>query len=366
MMRLLDRYVIRQLSVTTLYALLALLSLYLFFDVMSEISDVGDGHYTSGKMLQYVLMLAPGHAYELMPLAVLIGGLVALSQLAGNSELTVIKTSGISIGRIIAMLLQFGMLFAVLTVLLGEWIVPLSGQKAKQFKLNATQNMVGAGSESGIWIKQGHDIINVFAMLPDATLLGVTIYRHNDAFQLVETMVAQEGKVDSANNAPSSTATTWHLHHVLRTELLADHTEAKYTNKLDWPVAINKQLLNVLLIEPEQMSVSALYTYIQHLKSNHQQTARYELAGWRKLVYPIACLVMALVALAFTPQQNRRGNMGLKLFLGICLGLTFHFAGRLFGFTSQLYGVPPLIAAVLPTVLFFVLAIVLIRRQERR
>lgn len=366
MMRLLNRYVIRQLSVTTIYALLALLSLYSFFDVISEISDVGDGRYTSGKMLQYVLMLVPGHAYELMPLAVLIGSLVALSQLAGHNELTVIKTSGISLRRIITMLLQFGLVFAVLTVLLGEWIVPISGQRAKQFKLNATQNMVSAGSGSGLWIKQGHDIINVFAMLPDATLLGVTIYRHNDAFQLVETMVAQEGKVDSSNNASSSAATTWHLHYVLRTELLADHTRARYTSKLDWPVAINQQLLSVLLVEPEQMSIGALHTYVQHLKENHQQTARYELAGWRKLVYPVACLVMALVALAFTPQQNRHGNMGLKLFLGICLGLTFHFAGRLFGFTSQLYGVPPLIAAVLPTVLFFVLAMVLIHRQEQR
>ena len=83
-------------------------------------------------------------------------------------------------------------------------------------------------------------------------------------------------------------------------------------------------------------------------------------------MYPIAVLVMALVALAFTPQSTRHGNMGLKLFFGICLGLAFHFAGRLFGFTSQLYGVPPIIAAILPTLLFALLAVYLIRKQEKR
>ena len=83
-------------------------------------------------------------------------------------------------------------------------------------------------------------------------------------------------------------------------------------------------------------------------------------------MYPVAAMIMALVALSFTPQSTRHGNMGLKLFFGICLGLAFHFAGRLFGFTSQLYNVPPFIAAVLPTLLFGLLGVYLIRRQERR
>ena len=98
------------------------------------------------------------------------------------------------------------------------------------------------------------------------------------------------------------------------------------------------------------MSVGELTTYIDHLEKNNQNTQVYAIAWWRKLVYPVAAWVMALVAFAFTPQTTRHGNMGLKLFGGICLGLLFHFAGRLFGFTSQLYGVPPFLAGALPTV----------------
>lgn len=362
-MRLLNRYVIRQLTISTLYTLLALLSLYAFFDVMGEVSRVGKGHYTTLAMLQYVLLLVPSHAYELMPLAVLVGALVCLSQMVNHSELVVIKTSGISLASIIGMLLQFGLIFAVLTVLIGEFVIPSSGPYAEQFRLNARQKTVSSG-KSGIWLKQGQDIINVADMLPDGTLKNIHIYRHDAQFHLTETLHADKATLNL--NAQEGQSSPWHMKNVMQTKLLAEHTQISHTQQLDWPVSINQQLLNVLLIEPEQMSINELSTYIEHLKSNHQQTKRYELAWWRKLAYPLACLVMALVALAFTPQQGRRGNMGLKLFAGICLGLCFHYAGRLFGFTSQLYGVPVVIAAFLPSILFLLLAIALIRQQEKR
>ncbi|MDF7676628.1 LPS export ABC transporter permease LptG [Neisseriaceae bacterium ESL0693] len=362
-MRLLNRYVIRQLTISTVYTLLALISLYAFFDVMGEINHVGDGSYSTLKMLQYVLLLVPGHAYELMPLAVLVGALVCLSQMVNHSELVVIKTSGISLANIISMLLQFGLIFAVLAILIGEFVVPNSGSYAEQFRLNARQNTISSG-KSGIWLKQGQDIINVADMLPDGTLKNINIYRHDTQFHLSETIHADVATLDLG--ARTQQAAPWHMRNVMRTELLKEHTRISHDARLDWPVSINQQLLNVLLVEPEQMSITELSTYIQHLKDNHQQTKRYELAWWRKLAYPLACLVMALVALAFTPQQGRHGNMGLKLFAGVCLGLCFHFAGRLFGFTSQLYGVPVIIAAFLPTILFLLLAVFLIRQQEKR
>lgn len=361
---ILNRYVVRQLSISTVYALLALSSLYLFFDVMAEMSDVGKGTYNNAKMVQYVLMQVPAHAYELMPLAVLVGGLIAMSQLANHSELTVIKTSGVSVRRIIGMMLQFGTLFAIVTLLLGEWIMPSVGRHAEQFKLNATQNTISAGTKSGIWIKQNHDIINVAEMLPDTSLRHIRIYRMNDAFELIQTIQAEAATVEQGPSEDEPTI--WLLQRAQSTQLSAERTLVEQHPILQWPVAVNHQLLNVLLVKPEQMSMAALGTYIAHLQQNQQQTSRYRLAWWRKLTYPLATLIMALVALAFTPQHTRHGNMGLKLFLGICLGLGFHFAGRLFGFTSQLYHIPPLVAATLPTLLFALLAIALIRRQERR
>ncbi|WP_373741414.1 LPS export ABC transporter permease LptG [Neisseria sp.] len=356
-MKLIPRYLIGQLAVMTVYALLAFLALYSFFVVIDEVGDLGKGSYNGFKMMQYVLMQMPARAYELMPLAVLIGGLIALSQLAAGSELTVMKTSGLSTRKLIGILLKFGLIFAVATALLGEWLAPSLSRQAENMKAAAVNGRISTGT-SGLWLKEQNNIINVREMLPDHTLLGVKIWRHNEQFRLAETAEAERAVLNSDG--------TWRLQNVRRSILADDSVKTETAAEQQWPVKLQSGLLDVLLVEPEQMSVTALTTYIGHLKANRQETGLYEIAWWRKLMYPVAALVMALVALAFTPQNTRHGNMGLKLFGGICLGLLFHFAGRLFGFTSQLYGVPPFIAALLPTAAFAFLGIYLIRRQERR
>ena len=297
---------------------------------------VGEGGYTGIKMMQYVLLQIPDHAYQMMPLAVLIGGLIALSQLASNSEMTVIKTSGMSTKNIIAILLGFGLIFAAATALLGESVAPAANRYAQNLKTTAKNGKISTGAQ-GLWIK---------------------VFRHDQNFKLAESWQA-ESAVIAADGS-------WKLANVRRSILDGDRVRTEKHDGEYWQAGIRSSLLDVLLVNPNQMSLTALTAYIKHLEDNKQQADNYKIEWWRKLMYPVATVVMALVALAFTPQSTRHGNMGLKLFAGICLGLAFHFAGRLFGFTSQLYGVPAFAAAMLPTAAFAAWAVWLIRKQERR
>jgi permease, yjgP/yjgQ family len=356
-MKTIPRYLIRQLSVMSLYAMFALLALYSFFDIVAEAGGIGEGGYTAGKMAQYVLLQIPDHAYQLMPLAVLIGSLLALSRLAANSELTVIKTSGMSTANLLAVFLAFGLIFATGTALLGELAAPAANRYAENLKTTAKNGKISTGAE-GLWIKEQNSIVNVREMLPDQTLRGIKAFRHNDAFQLIESWQA-----DAATVAPDG---TWRLENVRRSILGGERVRTERHERENWQAGIRSGLLDVLLVSPDQMSLAALTAYIAHLEENRQKTDLYRIEWWRKLMYPAATVVMAFVAFAFTPQSARHGNMGLKLFGGICLGLAFHFAGRLFGFTSRLYGIPPFLAAVLPTLLFAAWAVWLIRRHEVR
>ncbi|STZ75618.1 LPS export ABC transporter permease LptG [Bergeriella denitrificans] len=356
-MNLVSRYIIRQMAVMAVYALLAFLALYSFFEIINEAGNLGRGGYNAWTMTQYVLLQMPARAYELMPLGVLIGGLIALSQLAAGSELTVMKASGLSTKKLLLILSQFGLIFAVATAALGEWVAPSLSQRAENLKASAIHGKISTGA-SGLWLKEQNNIINVREMLPDHTLLGIKIWQHNDRYELVEAAEADSAVL----NADGS----WQLENVRRSALSDNQVSVSEQAQLQWPVALKSSLLDVLLVNPDQMSVSELTAYITHLENNRQQTQTYAIAWWRKLMYPVAAWVMALVAFAFTPQNTRHGNMGLKLFGGICLGLAFHFAGRLFGFTSQLYGIPPFLAGILPTAIFALLAVYLIRRQEKR
>lgn len=338
------------------YALLSVLALYSFIDLLSEIGNIGDGNYTGMTAFQYIVMQMPSRAYQLMPLATLIGGLIALSQLSSNSELAVIKTSGLSTRDIIVIILKFSTIFAILTALLGEWLAPELSRRADMLKATAKSGQVAAATD-GVWIKQPESMINVASMLPDNTLVGIKIWRYNANFELTEAVSAEKATVQNGQ---------WLLHNAHSSTISAERVDVAQQPQREWQSNIGTNLLNVLLVKPEQMSFTALTQYITYLKNNQQQTQAYDVAWWNKLIYPIATMVMSLVALAFTPNSGRHSNMGLKLFGGICLGLLFFFTGRLFGFTTQLYGVPAFVSAVLPTAAFAIWAAYLIRKQEAR
>ena len=356
-MSLLTRYLLKRLGAMTVFSLIALLALYVFFDVLQESGDLGKDGYGVGSMLAYVALLIPAHIYELLPLAVLIGGLIALSGLANNSELTVMKASGVSTRRFVKTLLGFGLVFAILTAVLGEWVAPKSQQYAERLK-NHVQNSNGPVGQSGVWIKNDGRYINFGELLPDLSVRNLTVYSHNAEYELSQALHA-----DSAHNIGGN---QWQLKQVAITDLSAKATKTSTQAQATLTLEVDDAVLRALQVQPEQMSLLALGDYIEHLKANHQQSERYEIAWWRKLTYPIAALAMALIALAFTPQATRRTNTTIKLFIGIFVGVGFHFANRFFAFSAQLYNFAPSIAAILPTLLFLIGAIYWIRRQERR
>ncbi|BAK76540.1 permease, YjgP/YjgQ family [Pseudogulbenkiania sp. NH8B] len=358
-MKLIYRYITTQLTVATLYALAALLALYAFFDVIKEVPDLGHGSYGVPQMLLYIALLMPGHAYELMPLVVLIGGMVAMTQLATSSEYTIIRTSGVTLAQVAGVLLRFGIGFAVITGLLGEFGAPFSEKQAERMKLSATKSMVTQEFHSGIWVKDDQNFINVGEMLPDNTLLGVRIYTYDKDYRLVQTRFAERGTYQRPQHV-------WRLEKVKETTLGDKATTTRQLNTLDWHSVIEPSILDVLLVVPEQMSAMDLTTYIEHLRSNEQKTQRYEIALWSKFFYPLACISMALVALAFTPRQRRHAQLGIRLFVGICLGVAFHFVNRLFAHLGLLYDWNAMFAATLPTLLFLLAGITITVRQERR
>ena len=78
------------------------------------------------------------------------------------------------------------------------------------------------------------------------------------------------------------------------------------------------------------MSAWNLYSYSQHLKENRQKALRYEIALWMKVMYPLAVLVMMVLALPFAYFQKRQGGVGARIFTGIMLGIAFYMMNRLF------------------------------------
>jgi lipopolysaccharide export system permease protein len=348
-MKILNRYLTHEVLGSTLFVMSGLLALFAFFDLIAELGDLGKGNYTLLQILLYVALSLPGHVYELFPIAALIGTLFALAKFVANSELTVMRVSGLSLWQIAFSLMQVGLLFVLVTLVFGEFIAPVSERTAEQVRLKSMNAVVAQEFRSGLWVKDEMSFVNVKELLPDTTLVGVKIYEFDANYHLRNISFAERGQYQGNGR--------WRLEDVVQTHFDDLRTSVKKLQEAYWNSVLTPDILNVLLVVPEQMSAWNLYFYVEHLRENSQKTTRYEIALWSKLVYPFASLVMILLALPFAHHQTRSTGVGQKVFAGIMLGLAFHLLNRLFAHLGLLNDWDPILSAVAPTALFLCAAL---------
>ena len=357
-MRTIERYLARQIYTAVAFVLTGFLALFAFFDLVNELGDLGVGEYQLRAILVFVLLSVPAHAYELFPVVVLIGTLYVLAYLASNSEYTVMRAAGFSPANAGRCLARIGLVFVVATFVLGEWVAPLAEEAAQSLKLRAKSSLIGQEMKSGLWFKDERSFINVSEARDERALKGVRIYEFDEAYKL--------SRVSTAERAEYLGEGLWRMSNFAQTRFTAQGPLVERMAQTEWRSSLTPELLRVLIVAPERMSAWRLYKYTQHLAGNRQKTERYEIAMWKKLVYPIATLVMMALALPFAYMHARAGLVGVKVFLGIMLGIFFHMLNSLFSHIGLLQNWAPPVSAVLPGLAFLTAAIVMMWWVERR
>ena len=358
-MKLLTRYLGREIYLSIGVVFLALLMLFAFLDLIHELNVMGQGQYHLGYVLLFVILTIPGHIYELFPVGVLIGTIIALVQMAASSELTVFRCSGASLWQMVGALFKIALPLVILSFVCGEFLAPPSERLAQQLRLKAQNATVSLKEfRSGVWVKDERSFVNVKNVMPDTTLSNLDIYQFDETYHLQS--------IINAKRANFITPGRWQLEEVMETSFSKEGTNINARPVQEWHSALSPSIFSVLLVVPEQMSALNLYQYAQHLRDNQQKSARYEIAMWNKLVYPIALLVMMLLALPFASYHRRAGGIGAMIFLGIVLGLVFHFAGRLFASLGALNDWQPFFSATAMTGLFLLLGMAMLWWTERR
>jgi lipopolysaccharide export system permease protein len=264
----------------------------------------------------------------------------------------------VSVQRFCGALLVIGAAFAAITFAFGEFVGPPAEQFAQRLRSLAIAGIVAQEFRSGLWVKDGHNFINVGEVTPDGKLKRVRIYEFDEAYRLHTLSLAENGTYKRDR--------TWSLTGVTRTTFEDARTQVASVPELEWTTVLEPQLISMLLVRPDRMSAWTLYSYSQHLKENRQKALRYEIALWMKGMYPVAVLVMMLLALPFAYFQKRQGGTGARIFTGIMLGIAFYTMSRLFSALGLLYDWPAWFAAVTPTLLFLALALAMMWWQERR
>ena len=352
------RYFTREILSAAFLVLIALLALFGFFDLVRELDDLGRGNYRLTAMLGYVALMLPSHTYVLLPAAGLMGTLFALARMSEQSELTVMRASGLSLARLALYVAGAGLVVALATALVGELVTPFTEETAKGLRLKATRSIVAREFRSGFWVKDDKSFVNIQDVTPETELLNLRIYEFDREYRLASISRADKGSYAGPNQ--------WLLSNVELTRFKGEVAVLERLPQMTWTSVLTPDILSVLKIVPERMSALNLRAYIEHLRDNRQKATRYEIAFWNKLLYPLAAIAMMVMVIPFALGSARAGGVGAKIVMGILIGLAFNFAGRLFSHMGLLNDWPAQLSAGMPVVIVAAVAWFGLRRAEIR
>jgi lipopolysaccharide export system permease protein len=339
----------------------AFLSLFFFIDFVDELGDVGKHDYAAPHAALYSLLLVPGHLYELMPIAVLIGTIYALARLAQSSEFTILRTGGLGPGRALSLLASLGLLFGLLTFVVGDHAAPLSERWATE--LHARYKGGHKLERGGAWLKDHratavgeHSFsVNVGFATADSTLHDIRIFEFDADGRLLRRIGAASAMVteDAVWDMTEVSVTEWTPGNALEPPQTRDEKLAS----LAWPSTLSASVVAAAVLPVGTMSTVELFRYIAHLSQNEQAAQRYEIQFWKRALYPFACLVMVGLALPFAYMHARAGGLSLKVFGGIMLGISFVLLNNLAGHLGLLRDWTPWVVAAAPSALYLFLSL---------
>jgi len=340
------------------FVVLGFLSLFFFFDLVEEVQSVAR-HTSTGYQLvhalSFVALMIPSHLYELMPIAVLIGTIFVMARLAQSSEFTILRTSGLGPWRALRTLLVLGLGFVILTFAIGDYIAPAADRTGQLLKARYTGRLTLG--QTGAWLKErqaySQFAVNIGELAPDGSLRGVRIFEFDNRGLLISMMQADTANVQD-NEA-------WELLEVRRTEFPqagADlPVERVKLRQLRWPNQISAEMVTTALLKPERMSTVDLFQYIVHLQNNAQTAQRYEIEFWKKVFYPLSCLVMVVLALPFAYLHFRSGGITGYVFGGVMAGISFFLLNNVFGYIGNIQNWQPWLTAALPGLIYCALSL---------
>lgn len=368
-------YIAKELYRATLVVMLALIGLFSFFTLVDQLDAVND-QLPLSSLLYIELLALPTRTYELLPIGVLIGAVLALAGLAQRNELVILRVSGVSAMRLLGMLWTACIPIIALAIVLSEYVTPAAEVRYSEANLVLRGKVEGGRLISGYWFREptqagGSRILNIGELLSSGEVAKLSIYdigpdNRLQTFSQADRGDFEGGKLRLTNvrdNAIAPDALMALSDGLPSTEPLMV-VSREQTRLLE--TSLTPARLVARIATPEKMSLLTLWDYISYLQANDLDATRQVVAVWRKLAYPFTLLVMLTIAAPIAYMQTRRGGIGAKVFAGILTGTLFFMVSQLTLNMGLLYQWQPIVTALLPNILAFILALGILLTMERR
>lgn len=353
MIGILSQYMMRAIIAATALVLVVLLALAGLFEFIAELDDVR-GDYQTPQVILYTLLRLPQLAFEMLPVAVLIGSLLALGGLAANSEIIVMRASGLSVRQLSAMVAVSGLALLVFTGLLGEFIGPPLDYFARNMRLEARFEQEDDRLGNETWVRDGPVVLHLERVSSEFEFGSVYLFLLDENAGLAAVARADNSGIDDEDR--------WVLENLRETRFQDDGVQV-----VESPVAIESfdidaEVLGISLVKPQSLSGQGLVSYISYLKRNALDARRYETELWYRVARTVTVMVMPILALGFVFGSLRTGGAGARLMIGVVIGLAYYLASEMLANSGQVFNLNPAVVAWLPSVALALITLIALRR----
>ncbi|MBT8084921.1 MAG: LPS export ABC transporter permease LptG [Woeseia sp.] len=339
-MDILSTYLMRSILLSTLLVLLALLALAGLFEFIGQVDNL-EGDFGTMEALLYAALRLPQLAFEMLPIAVLIGSLLALGGLASHSELVVMRTAGISVAKFAGMVAVTGFVLMVITALIGEYIGPPLDYYARNMRDEARLEQDSQELGNSAWVKDGNMILHLERINADFEFGRVYIFQFDDTDHLQ--LVAR------AENSGIADSDQWVLENYRATRFRDGGVEVVQSSLEVEDFTVDGDVLGITLVKPVSLSARGLLSYIRYLRSNELSAVRYEMELWSRVSSTATVVIMPILALAFVFGSLRSARAGARLMVGVLVGLAYFLASETLANSGQVFDLNPALVTWLPT-----------------
>ena len=341
--RIVAKHVTKTTALAMLGATAVLAVLQILFTYLGELGSLKEG-YSAWNAFQYVMWGAPRYLYDILPISALIGAVLGLGSMASNSELIVMRASGISLWRIVGWVMRSAMLLVVLSFLLSQFVVPYTNEHAKSIKSH--RSVAALGEVKGYWTREGQRFIYIDYANSQGTLKQVQVIDFDDDYRMKSLLNSEQGQFVKDGE--------WNLQNSSQVNLLANgQAQVAQSNQQDLSLAIQPKHVHMVTIDPDGLAPTQLVSCMTYMDEYSQVPKTYLLAFWRNVGSPFALLALVLIACSFIFGPLRQHSMGFRLVIALFVGLGFYYLQDFLGYASLVYAPSPAWFVFLPIILMF-------------
>jgi lipopolysaccharide export system permease protein len=358
-MKIRDRYIAKTLLTYTIVVLVVWLSIYSFFNFLREINVVGQESYTILSAIKYIALKMPEITYSQASPVILLGCILGMGHLATTNQLLIFRVSGASILKITGITLKNALIFVIAIIAIGEFLAPMSSNFAELGRSNALGNINVSNSQEGFWIRDGENFINVKKNIDGNLFSGITVIEVNSSNK-IERVIKSENALFDGNSLDMSGSEIFSIDD----SSFFENISLKERNSYNKTVSFDQDLIDSLKKEPKDLTTWTIIKQIQFLSDNKLRSGVFEVELYKRLIKPLTLVAMILLAMLFIFGTTRDITLGRKIFFGVTLGLLFEMLSRIASALALSFDFNPLISAVLPSTLVFLISITLLIQKS--